>query len=252
MKAFSVIGISGTGKTTTIENIIAELKKRNYSVGSIKEIHFDDFAIDGPGTNTDRHRKAGSEIITARGYHETDIMFSSKLPIEDILRFYDKDYVVMEGVTDYNIPKIACADSEEDLEKILDRSVFAVSGKISSNIGNFRGIPAIDPISSTGELADLVEEKVFEILPDFPADCCGACGFDCRELCCRILEGKSKREDCIVSESIIKLFIDGKEITMVPFVQEILRGTLEGLIKNLKGYRIGKAIKIIIGGGINE
>ncbi len=75
MKAFSVIGISKTGKTTSIEKIIKGLKKRNYSVASIKEIHFDSFAMDAPGTNTDRHRKAGSEIVTARGLNETDIMF---------------------------------------------------------------------------------------------------------------------------------------------------------------------------------
>jgi len=107
MRAFSVIGITKTGKTTTIENIIRELKKRNYSVGSIKEIHFDSFAIDITGTNTDRHRQAGSELVTARGYHETDIMFPSKLSVKEILRYYDQDYVIMEGVKDYNIPKIA-------------------------------------------------------------------------------------------------------------------------------------------------
>lgn len=247
MKAFSVIGISKTGKTTTIENIIRGLKKRNYSVGSIKEIHFDGFAIDTPGTNTDRHRNAGSELVTARGYHETDMMFPSKLPIEEILRYYDQDYVIMEGVKDYNIPKIACADKKDELEKIFDRSVFAVSGKISGKLDEFRGVVAIDSISEAEKLIDLIEEKVFDVLPDFPADCCGECGFDCRELGCRILEGKSKRQDCIISDSNIKLIIDGREIAMVPFVQNLLKGTLEGLIKNLKGYRNGKTIEIKIG-----
>lgn len=233
MKAFSVIGISKTGKTTTIENIIRGLKKRNYSVGSIKEIHFDGFAIDTPGTNTDRHRKAGSELVTARGYHETDIMFPSKLPIEDILRYYDQDYVIMEGVKDYNIPKIACADKEDELEKIFDRSVFAVSGKIGERLDEFKGIVAIDPISEAERLVDLIEEKVFDVLPDFPTICCGECGFDCRELCCRILEGKSVRKDCIISNSNIKLIIDGREIDMVPFVQDILKGTLGPIIVNI-------------------
>ncbi len=247
MKAFSVIGISKTGKTTAIENIIRVLKKRNYSVGSIKEIHFDGFAIDTPGTNTDRHRQAGSELVTARGYHETDIMFPSKLSIEDILRYYDQDYVIMEGVKDYNIPKIACADKEDELEKIFDRSVFAVSGKIGARLDGFKGTPAIDPISEAERLVDLIEEKVFDILPDFPASCCGECGFNCRELCCRILEGKSKRQDCIISDSNIKLIIDGREIDMVPFVQDILKDTLIGVIKNLEGYRKGKTIEIRMG-----
>ncbi|MCD4669364.1 MAG: molybdopterin-guanine dinucleotide biosynthesis protein B [Actinomycetia bacterium] len=247
MKAFSVIGTSKTGKTTAIENIIRGLKKRNYSVGSIKEIHFDSFAIDTPGTNTDRHRQAGSELVTARGHHETDIMFPSKLPIEDILRYYDQDYVIMEGVKDHNIPKIACADKEDELEKIFDRSVFAVSGKIGARLDGFKGTPAMDPISEAERLVDLIEEKVFDVLPDFPATCCEECGFDCRELCCRILEGKSVRKDCIISNSNIKLIIDGREIDMVPFVQDILKGTLEGVIKNLEGYRKGKTIEIKIG-----
>ena len=247
MKAFSVIGISKTGKTTSIEKIIKGLKKRNYSVASIKEIHFDSFAIDTPGTNTDRHRQAGSEIVTARGLNETDIMFPLKLPIEDILKFYYQDYIVMEGVKDYNIPKIACADKEEDLEKIFDRSVFAVSGKIGAKLEEFRGIPAIDSISETEKMVDLIEKKVFDVLPDFPAKCCGECGFDCRELCFRILEGKSKREDCIISDSNIKLIIDGNKIAMVPFVQGLLRSTLVGLVKNLKGYSKGKTIEIKIG-----
>jgi molybdopterin-guanine dinucleotide biosynthesis protein B len=32
MKVFSVIGLSKSGKTTTIENIIKELRRRNYTV----------------------------------------------------------------------------------------------------------------------------------------------------------------------------------------------------------------------------
>ncbi|HCS10941.1 MAG TPA: molybdopterin-guanine dinucleotide biosynthesis protein, partial [Clostridiales bacterium] len=54
MKVFSVIGITKSGKTTTIENIIKELRKRNYTVGSVKEIHFEEFKMDVEGTNTHR------------------------------------------------------------------------------------------------------------------------------------------------------------------------------------------------------
>ena len=36
-------------------------------MGSVKDIHFEAFAIDTPGTNTYRHRQAGAELVTARG-----------------------------------------------------------------------------------------------------------------------------------------------------------------------------------------
>jgi molybdopterin-guanine dinucleotide biosynthesis protein B len=52
MKVFSVIGLSKSGKTTTIENIIKELRRRNYTVGSVKEIHFEKFKMDIEGTFT--------------------------------------------------------------------------------------------------------------------------------------------------------------------------------------------------------
>ena len=46
MKVFSVVGVTKSGKTTTIEQIIKEFIRRGYSVGSVKEIHFEQFAID--------------------------------------------------------------------------------------------------------------------------------------------------------------------------------------------------------------
>ena len=36
-ESLSVIGTTKTGKTTTIENIIMELRRRRYTVGSVKE-----------------------------------------------------------------------------------------------------------------------------------------------------------------------------------------------------------------------
>ena len=72
MKIFSVCGISKSGKTTTIELLIKELIRRGYTVGSFKDIHFEQFAIDNEGTNTYRHKQAGARPVTARGISETE------------------------------------------------------------------------------------------------------------------------------------------------------------------------------------
>lgn len=247
MKVFSVYGYTQSGKTTTIENIIKELKKRRYSVGSVKEIHFEQFEIDTKGSNTDRHKKAGAELVTARGYFETDVLFPEKLPMEKILRFYDQDYVVLEGVTDYNIPKILTTKSMEEIEERIDETVFAISGRMANEIDSYKGIPVINSIDNLEELVNLVEEKVFEKLPDFDPKCCMACGYDCRTLGVKILNGQASRDDCVISKNKVKLFIDDKEIDMVPFVQDILSNVVEGVVSELDGYKKNAHIRIEIG-----
>ncbi|MCK4260368.1 MAG: molybdopterin-guanine dinucleotide biosynthesis protein MobB [Halanaerobiales bacterium] len=252
MKVFSVFGISGTGKTTTIENIIRELKKRRYSVGSVKEIHFEEFAIDLTGSNTDRHRKAGSELVTARGFHETDILYPEKLSIDEILSHYHHDYVVLEGVIDRSFPRIITASTIEEIDERIDGYVFAISGRIANELSEYRGLPVINSMTDVDVLVDLIEEKVFHKLPDFPAKCCKACGLDCRELGIKILKGEAKREDCVISKGNVKLFIDQKEVEMVSFVQRILRNAVLGVVKELDGYKPGVNIEVKIDGNIDE
>lgn len=247
MKVFSVFGISKSGKTTIIENIIGELKKRRYSVASVKEIHFEEFAIDEKGTNTHRHKIAGSELVTARGYNETDILFQDKLPMEKILSFYDHEYVALEGVTDCNVPKIISAHTVEEIEERLDESIFAISGRISDKTSEYKGIPVIHPIKDIEKLVDLIEEKVYDKLPDFPEKCCSECGYSCRELGYKILKGEAKREDCVISNNSIDLYIDDKKIDMVPFVQKILYNSVIGVVKELEGYKGNSKIDIKIG-----
>ena len=81
MKAIAVNGRSKSGKTTVCETIIKGLRQRGYTVGSVKEIHFEAFSIDpDPRTNTNRHRSEGYQLVTARGLGETDISTSPCCP----------------------------------------------------------------------------------------------------------------------------------------------------------------------------
>lgn len=247
MKVFSIYGYTQSGKTTIAETMIAELKKRRYSVGSIKEIHFEEFNIDTPGSNTDKHRNAGATPVTARGYRETDVMYPGKLNLTDILKHYRNEYVVCEGVTDYNLPKIISASSVEDLEKRWEQGIFAVSGRVAEILGDeYRGVPVINVLEEPERLADLVVEKVFHLLPDVDEKCCNECGYGCRGLTDKILNGEATRDDCIQKTSSVKLFIDGKEIGMVPFVEEILRNACTGVVSTLEGYSENSSIEIKI------
>ena len=158
MKLFSVIGVSSSGKTTTIEGLIGELTRRGYSVGSVKEIHFEDFAIDTPGSNTDRHRQAGALQVAARGFHETDLLYQRMLTMDEILLHFDFDFVALEGVTDIPVPTVITAHSAEE-------HTIAVSGRLSDSCTEVDGLPALSALTQLSELADLVEMRAAEYVP---------------------------------------------------------------------------------------
>jgi molybdopterin-guanine dinucleotide biosynthesis protein B len=247
MNVFSVAGYTKSGKTTTIEHIIKELKKRNYSVGSVKDIHFEGFKIDTDGTNTHRHKVAGSELVTARGFNETDVLFQRKLDIYEIAKFYDVDYLVVEGATEENIPVILTADCIEDLDKRYNKRAFLVSGKIADTINSYKNLDAISALDDVEAIVDRIESVTFPILPDFHPKCCSACGYTCRTLCERIIAGESNYEDCVLLKAEVILKVNGKPVKMVPFVQQILRNSVEAVVKELDGYNKNALIEIEIG-----
>ncbi len=58
----SVVGRSNCGKTTYLEKLISEMKKRGYKVAVIKhDVH--GFEMDKPGKDTWRHAQAGADIV---------------------------------------------------------------------------------------------------------------------------------------------------------------------------------------------
>ncbi len=65
-KVVSVIGTKKSGKTTTVENLIAELTKRGYRVAAIKHVpERENFTIDTPGKDTYRYAERGAKTVIA-------------------------------------------------------------------------------------------------------------------------------------------------------------------------------------------
>ncbi|HWQ29809.1 MAG TPA: molybdopterin-guanine dinucleotide biosynthesis protein B [Negativicutes bacterium] len=157
MRIVSIFGYSTSGKTTTVECLIRELINRGYTVGTVKDIHYEQFAIDTDGSNTDRHSKAGAEPVTARGFFETDILFKKRMSIPDILKIYTQDFVILEGVTDFEAPKILCASSLQDIEKRMAPDVIAISGVIANELKEYGRLPVINGMKQVEKLANLVE-----------------------------------------------------------------------------------------------
>lgn len=212
MRIVMIKGFSKTGKTTTVAFLIEELRRRGYSVGTVKDIHFEGYRADTPGTDTDRHRRSGAYRVTALGPGDTAVIMDSRMKPEAVLKYYKEDFIILEGDCGIKCPTIITGRTTDDIDKRMCDEAFAFSGIISGEMREYNGLPVIDARKEAGRLADMVEEKT-----------------------------KKNSEDVNV-----ELFIDGEEIGMVPFVQKTLKNVVEGAVKALDGYEEGKEIVIRI------
>jgi len=65
-----IYGESNSGKTTLVEKLILALIEKGYKVGSVKNIHIEDFSIDTQGKDTWKHSRAGARVVVARSKNE--------------------------------------------------------------------------------------------------------------------------------------------------------------------------------------
>jgi molybdopterin-guanine dinucleotide biosynthesis protein B len=126
---------------------------------------------------------------------------------------------------------------------MFNGTVFAISGIISETVTEARGLPVLHSERDIQKLADLVEEKVFPLLPLVDDECCRRCGLTCRGLTESILRGERKRTDCVLDHfDNLVMTIDGEKIPIVPFVQDTLRDIILGYCRHLKGFSNGELV----------
>ncbi len=159
MRIFAVYGSSKSGKTTTVVEIIKELRLRGYSVSTIKDVHIEDFVGDTTGKDTWRHWKAGAEMVGLRAPTESIIMIKRSVTLDELLGHFQSDYLVLEGFKAINMPKILCAADEQHIEQELQNLVFCISGVVSTHILDYKGLPVINALTNAPALVDLIEQK---------------------------------------------------------------------------------------------
>jgi molybdopterin-guanine dinucleotide biosynthesis protein B len=163
MKIVAVYGSSKSGKTTTIVEIVKELRLRGYLVATIKNIHANDFVFDTVGKDTWRHWKAGAEVVGLRAPTESILMIKRSMTLDELIRHIHSDYLVLEGFRGTALPKILCARDEKDVEGELQDTVFCISGAVSAQLSVYKGIPVINALLNAAELVDLVERRSLKL-----------------------------------------------------------------------------------------
>ncbi|KAB2954571.1 molybdopterin-guanine dinucleotide biosynthesis protein B [Heliorestis acidaminivorans] len=95
----SIVGTSNSGKTTLLEKIIVEMKKRGYRIATVKHSHHD-AEIDRPGKDTWRHGQAGADKVVLSTPTKVAIIekLAEEVALEQILeRISGVDIIFTEG-----------------------------------------------------------------------------------------------------------------------------------------------------------
>ncbi|UFS71704.1 molybdopterin-guanine dinucleotide biosynthesis protein B [Geomonas sp. RF6] len=108
-KVVSFVAKSGTGKTTLLEKVITELKKRGLRVGAIKhDAHR--FDIDIPGKDSYRLTAAGADTMLVSSPEKLALVKQHNVSpeIDELIATYfgDVDIVVTEGFKKSGMPKV--------------------------------------------------------------------------------------------------------------------------------------------------
>lgn len=211
----SIVGYSKSGKTTLLEKVIPLLTGKGYSVGVIKHTGHA-FTMDQPGKDSQRFERVGADGVVLAGSGQ--IGFFGKMDESEALMidrieqsfFSDRDIILTEGFKKGDKPKIAVLTrgKEEQLFKDLEGSIVATVGDGPAR----KDLPHFKPDNPEG-LVELLEQRFL----------------------------KNHRKPSI------RVILDGKNIPMNHFVQEIVRSGILGILSPLKGFRDSQKVEVKIG-----
>ena len=161
--AVSFVAKSGTGKTTLLEKVIAELKGRGYRIGVVKhDAHR--FDIDYPGKDSYRLTQAGADTMIISSPEKLAMIkkHDEAPPIEELIATYfsDVDLILTEGFKKSGLPKIEVHRRERSTTLICrgeenDPSLVAVASDEKLELD----VPVLD-INNPAQVADFVEKHI--------------------------------------------------------------------------------------------
>ena len=157
----SIVSKKNCGKTTLLEKLIPELKRRGYRVGILKhDIH--GFDIDHEGKDTYRHKAAGADTVAISCPWKVSVIkdVAEELPPQQIVAQYfeDVDIVLTEGYKRAKLPQIEVFRKAAHHQPIHTKEQPKTLIALMSDVPLDLGVPHMD-INDFKTLADLIEER---------------------------------------------------------------------------------------------
>lgn len=157
----SFVAKSGTGKTTLLEKVIAELKSRGFTIGVIKhDAHR--FDIDHPGKDSYRLTAAGADTMLISSPEKLAMVKKHQQApsLDELLALYftDVDIVLTEGFKKSSLPKIEVHRQERSQTLLCrgeehDATLLAVASDEPLSLD----VPVLD-LNDAKAVADFVEK----------------------------------------------------------------------------------------------
>ena len=124
MKRIHIVGRKDSGKTTLVEELVGELVRLGYRVGTIKHTHHH-HELDTPGKDSHRHREAGASAVGILSPQMNAIFWPQPATV-DKARSYQQfdsmmsqcDIVLVEGDAQTDAPKIEVFRSATEQQPI--------------------------------------------------------------------------------------------------------------------------------------
>ncbi|UCG11404.1 MAG: molybdopterin-guanine dinucleotide biosynthesis protein B [Deltaproteobacteria bacterium] len=209
----SVVGRSQVGKTTFLEKLVPEIKRRGYTVGTIKHDAHDHFEMDKAGKDTWRHREAGSQTVAIGSPTRFALIkkVSREMDLDTIVASYfpDEDLVLTEGYKSGNKTKIEICRKEVHSEPLCGEA-----------------------------------DRLAAVVSDFPVALEVPC-FDLEDIS-GVAEFMEKRFLSHTTRPNVILRLDGRKLPIKSFVRDFLMGGILGMISTLRGYENPAQIDISI------
>jgi len=211
----SIVGRSGTGKTTLIERLLPILKQRGLKVATVKH-YAHGFEMDYEGKDTWRHKQAGADAVMLSGSGKIGLVAD----VETDLNLYDAvarfipacDLILSEGYKAGPAPKVEVVRREAGTELICidPRDNLAA---VATDIEDLdAGVPLFG-LDDPGALADFLQAEFVK-----PSN----------------------------NEARVELEVNGSRIGLGPFAEGMVSSTVRGLVNSLRGCGQSKSISLKI------
>lgn len=164
----SIVSKKRSGKTTLLEKLIPELKRRGYRVGTVKhDIH--GFDIDHEGKDTWRHKQAGAEAVVISSPWKLSVIrdVAEEASLDQLVaaQLSDMDIVLTEGYKRAGMPQVELFLSTAHQRPMYDKADPGPLVAVMSDVPLDLGVPRFH-IDDVPALADLIEARFL----DHPAE----------------------------------------------------------------------------------